>query len=45
MNPTTAALDIMGIGMASIIAVMVLFYFAIQGVDKLLPYKEENKDE
>lgn len=42
MNPNTlAALEIMGIGMLGIIVVMAIFYFSIQLIDKLFPFKDE----
>lgn len=41
MNENTyAALEIMGIGMVSIIVVMAIFYGAITLIDKLFPHKE-----
>lgn len=41
MNPyTSAAFEIMGIGMTGIIGVMILFYFTIKLIDKIFPEKD-----
>jgi len=39
MNPTLAAIKIMGIGMVSIIIVMAIFYITIKIIEKLFPQK------
>lgn len=41
MNANTyAALEIMGIGMVSIVIVMAIFYFSIILIDKIFPHKD-----
>jgi len=42
MNPTLAAIKIMGIGMVSIIIVMAIFYIAIKIIEKIFPQKNED---
>ncbi|MDD2530581.1 MAG: OadG family protein [Bacteroidales bacterium] len=37
------AIEISGIGMLTVFFFMAVFYFVIVGIDKLFPYKEEEK--
>lgn len=37
------ALEISGIGLITVFIFMVIFFFVIIGIDKLFPYKNENK--
>ncbi len=39
------ALQISGIGLAGVFIFMTIFYFIIIGIDKLFPYKKEDKTE
>ncbi|HBN05612.1 MAG TPA: hypothetical protein DD434_07460 [Bacteroidales bacterium] len=37
------ALEISGIGIATVFIFMAIFYFVIVGIDKAFPYKDEKK--
>lgn len=37
------ALEISGIGLLTVFFFMAVFYFVIVGIDKIFPYKEEEK--
>lgn len=37
------ALEISGIGLVTVFIFMVVFFFVIIGIDKLFPYKNEDK--
>lgn len=37
------ALQISGIGIVAVFFFMIVFFFVIVGIDKLFPYKEEEK--
>ena len=37
------AMEISGIGLATVFIFMVVFFFVIKGIDKLFPFKNEDK--
>lgn len=43
LEPFYKAIEISGIGIITVFFFMVIFFFVIVGIDKIFPYKKENK--